>query len=316
MDNENQQLPTQELTEPPKPRVNTSSIYPEATHGINATAMPLPPAATPTPPSHNPAPATKTATSFLTHAKSRSLRWLIVGLVTVTATFFAGYQLAVYQTENNKTLLPHFGPSTCYSVTANAQPIPCSDLKPGILDKPVIYLYPAHQEQVNVKLSYPAGFITTSPSYDPQAGWQVTARPNGTLTNLADGKTYPYLFWEGKPAPLHFDMTKGFVVAGSQTRTFLQSQLTRMGLNQNETSGFIAFWLPRMQGNRYNLIHFAGSEYTNYAKLTVSPKPDSLLRVFMAFEPLGQPVPISTQTFPVFHRNGFTVVEWGGTELD
>ena len=245
----------------------------------------------------------------------------------VIAAFFGGYQLAVYQEQNNDTLLPHFnfskqacpaGDTPEYDLTnpqTDTDPI-C--LRPGeqpVALKPVIYLYPTHQEQVNVQLSYPAGFRSTSPTYDPQTGWQVLAQPNGALTNLADGRTYPYLFWEGKPAPLQFNMTKGFVVAGSQTKAFLQTQLTSMGLNQNETSGFIAFWLPRMQGNRYNLIHFAGSEYTNYAKLTVSPEPDSLLRVFMAFEPLQRPVPVSAQSFPAFHRNGFTVVEWGGTEL-
>ena len=191
-------------------------------------------------------------------------------------------------------------------------------IQPGhvIYDKPVIYLYPIHPEQVDVKLSLPVGFSKTVPNYDSSTGWQVLAQPDGTLTSLTDGRAYPYLFWESKPAPAMFNMTKGFVVAGSQTRAFLQSQLTAMGLNQNETNAFITFWLPKMQGNRYNLIHFAGSEYTNYAKLTVTPTPDSLLRVFMVFEPLRTPVQVSPQSFPPFHRVGFTVVEWGGTSLN
>jgi len=188
-------------------------------------------------------------------------------------------------------------------------------LRSGAIDKPVIYLYPTHSENVNVKLAYAAGFTQTVPAYNEKSGWQVLAGPDGTLTNLSDGKSYPYLFWEGKPPQISFDMTKGFVVAGSQTRTFFQRQLEIMGLNQNETSAFIAYWLPKMEGNRYNLIHFAGSEYTNYARLTITPSPDSLLRVFMVFEPLPAPVKVSPQLFPTFHRVGFSAVEWGGTEL-
>jgi hypothetical protein len=188
-------------------------------------------------------------------------------------------------------------------------------MRPGTLDKPVIYLYPTHTEQVKVKLSYAAGFSKTVPAYSAQNGWQVLAQPNGTLTNVADGRTYTYLYWEGRPAPLHFDMTQGFVVAGAQTKTFFQAQLIRMGLNQNETNAFITYWLPKMDTNRYNLIHFAGSEYTDYAKLTITPTPDSLLRVFMVFEPIQAPVKVSPQSFPTFHRIGFSAVEWGGTEL-
>jgi hypothetical protein len=188
-------------------------------------------------------------------------------------------------------------------------------LRSGAVDKPVIYLYPTHSENVEVKVSYAAGFSTTVPAYSAISGWQVLAEPDGTLTSSADGKSYRYLYWEGNPAPLHFDMTKGFVVAGSRTKTFFQSQLTAMGLNQNETSAFIAYWLPKMEVNRYNLIHFAGSEYTNYAKLAITPTPSSLLRVFMVFEPLYAPVKVSSQSFPTFHRDGFSVVEWGGTQL-
>jgi hypothetical protein len=246
--------------------------------------------------------------------------FVVVPLIAIV-TFFIGYQLAIFQEQNNDKLLPHFNfgsnqdSRSCHSLTANPQPIPCSDLKPGGLYKPVIYLYPTHPENVNVKVTYPAGFQATIPSYNAATGWQVTAQPSGTLTNLADNKTYPYLFWEGKPAPLSFNMNQGFVVADSDTRSFLQRQLTSMGLNQNETNGFIAFWLPRMESKPYNLIHFAGSEYTDYAKLTITPQPDSLLRVFMAFAPIQQPVKVTPQSFPTFHRNGFTAVEWGGTEL-
>lgn len=186
-------------------------------------------------------------------------------------------------------------------------------LNPNIAAEPVIYLYPKQTENVSVKLSYPAGLIKSEPAYG--GGWNVRANPDGSLVNLSDSRSYPYLFWEGNPPQISFDMTKGFVVPGGQTRTFFKRQLALMGLNQTEIDTFLGYWAPKMESNKYNLVHFTGSDYTDYAKLTITPKPDSLLRVFMAYQRLEAKVKVSPQSFPVFHRNGFTAVEWGGTEL-
>ena len=49
--------------------------------------------------------------------------------------------------------------------------------------------------------------------------------------------------------------------------------------------------------------------------MTITPEPDSLLRVFMVFRELEEPVSIPEQTFEPFEREGFTVVEWGGSEI-
>lgn len=70
-----------------------------------------------------------------------------------------------------------------------------------------------------------------------------------------------------------------------------------------------------MKDNPYNLIHFAGESYTQTAPLTITPKEDSLLRVFMVFKALKAPIEVEAQTFRPFERKGFTVIERGGTEL-
>lgn len=262
-----------------------------------------------------------TSNNFLSRKRLFSI---LIGLVVIIAVFWSGYQLAFYQIEKNDNEFPHFNfnQNNCYnepdysSFTNNDS---CGYPNQGggeVLDKPVIYLYPTHTERVDVKLLYPAGLKLTVPTYNSSYGWQVVAQPGGVLTNLADSKNYPYLFWEGNPPTIHFDMTKGFVVSGNKTKDFLQDQLMTMGLNENETNEFISYWLPRMENNPYNLIHFAGSEFTDYSKLMVTPKPDSLLQVIMVFEPLPAPIKVAPQTFPTFHRVGFTVVEWGGTELN
>ena len=71
-----------------------------------------------------------------------------------------------------------------------------------------------------------------------------------------------------------------------------------------------------MQDNEYNLIAFQGEEYTEHARLKISQEPDSILRVFMAYQPLDEPVDVPEQELEPFVREGFTVVEWGGTEME
>ncbi|MBQ6042220.1 MAG: hypothetical protein IJL32_15780 [Oscillospiraceae bacterium] len=70
-----------------------------------------------------------------------------------------------------------------------------------------------------------------------------------------------------------------------------------------------------MEHNNYNLISFQKDAYAEAAELTVTPKPDSMLRVFMAYVPLEKPTEVKPQKLITFERNGYTVVEWGGTEL-
>ena len=178
-------------------------------------------------------------------------------------------------------------------------------------EKPVIYLYPETETRVTVKLDLSGELTCTYPDYD--GGWTVTAAPDGTLTG-EHGQTYNYLYWEGEVAN-GFDFSKGFCVAGSDTAAFLEDALDRLGLTRREANEFLVYWLPRMQDNPYNLIAFQQEAYTESAKLTVSPQPDSVLRVFMAWKPLARPVDVPAQTLPGFERRGFTLVEWGGAEV-
>jgi len=69
-----------------------------------------------------------------------------------------------------------------------------------------------------------------------------------------------------------------------------------------------------MRNNKYNLIHFSEKLYDEKVKMDIVPKPDSVLRVFMAYKPLKEKVEVRPQTFfKGFERKGFSVVEWGGT---
>ena len=179
--------------------------------------------------------------------------------------------------------------------------------------KTVIYLYPTETTEVDAKLHYDGELTATYPAYNN--GWSVTAYPDGTLINHADGKEYSYLFWEGQ-SNTKFSFEQGFVVKGSDTAAFLQETLAAMGLLPKEYNEFIVYWLPLMQDNPYNLISFQGGAYTESARLEITPTPDSILRVFMTCKPLDKSIEIPAQTFEPFERSGFTVVEWGGSIVD
>ena len=185
--------------------------------------------------------------------------------------------------------------------------------KPRVAYKPVIYLYPTEQTEVTIALELNGRLTCTYPEY--KDGWNVTAFPDGKVINKADGKEYSYLYWEGA-SDVEYDFSKGFVVKGEDTATFLQEKLAYLGLTPKEYNEFIVYWLPQMQNNKYNLITFQGETYTDSAVLEITPKPDSVLRVFMAYKPFDEYIEIEEQQLSQFERKGFTVIEWGGTCVD
>ena len=95
-----------------------------------------------------------------------------------------------------------------------------------------------------------------------------------------------------------------------------EDALARLGLTRREANEFIVFWLPQLEENPYNLIAFQTDAYTDHARLTVTPEPDTVLRVFMAWKPLDAPVEIEAQPLTAPTREGFTLVEWGGSRVD
>lgn len=184
--------------------------------------------------------------------------------------------------------------------------------------KPVIYLYPQEKQNIQVQLEYQGKLIADYPDYNEEIkGWDVIAYPDGKIINSADNQEYSYLFWEGdSEEKINWDLSKGFIVKWQDTKEFLQDKLVKLGLTPKEYNEFIVYRFPLMQNNKYNLIHFANEQYTNTAPLTITPKPDSMLRVFMVYKPLEEAIEIKEQEIEHFVRKWFTVIEWGGTKAD
>lgn len=115
------------------------------------------------------------------------------------------------------------------------------DSRVGVGKKPVIYLYPEKEQEVNVKLDLDGKFTFTYPEYND--GWKVTAKPDGTI--ISDGKEYSYLFWEGLMPTFKPDFKEGFVVKGNDSVEFLRETLAKMGLTPKEYNEFIVYWAPK-----------------------------------------------------------------------
>lgn len=181
--------------------------------------------------------------------------------------------------------------------------------------KPVIYLYPQRTETVQVRVNPVGGFTKTDPVYGD--GWNVQATKDSLLTNLSDGKTYPYLFWEGGAEGIVNTPTEGFVVARADIPTLLADKLALLGLNSQERTDFMDFWVPRLTKAPYYFITFVPeAEMDRVAPLTIIPKPNTVIRVLIDYKPLSSPVSVQPLTITTPTRTGFTVVEWGGVVRD
>lgn len=177
--------------------------------------------------------------------------------------------------------------------------------------KPVIYLYPTKKTDVKVQVTPNGGFSVTDPIYGKD-GWRVSADPQSNLYNYTDGKNYPYLFWEGK-AIFYQRPTEGFVVARENVDSFLSEKLAKLGLLPKEIKDFKEFWVPKFTEKPYYFITFLPkSDFDKLAPLNVSPKPQTVIRVFMDYQGLDAPINVVEPKIVTPKRVGFTVVEWGG----
>lgn len=179
--------------------------------------------------------------------------------------------------------------------------------------KPVIYIYPTETTKVSVKVGRPENLTHTYPKYNDK--WQVIAQSNGDLTDVETGRNLYCLYWEGINT-VQPTMQEGFIIKGEDTISFLEEKLEILGLTEREANEFIIYWLPKLEGNKYNYIRFQTMEQIEEnMPLEITPTPDTIIRVMMEYKALEEPIEVTEQKLTTPQRNGFTVVEWGGTEL-
>ena len=180
--------------------------------------------------------------------------------------------------------------------------------------KPILYLYPEDETEVSVLLGKADNLTVSYPRYE--GGWNVLAKPNGELKDLKTGRELYALYYESKLDTEYTVQDEGFVVKGADAAAFLEEKLSLLGLSAREAEEFIVYWLPELEANAYNYVHFESLEEINEnMPLTVSPTPDSVIRVWMTYKGLESPIEVREQKIETPSRNGFTIVEWGGSEL-
>lgn len=180
--------------------------------------------------------------------------------------------------------------------------------------KPIIYLYPTKETKVSVSLGNPQNLSHTYPKYEGQ--WNVLAKPNGDLIDIKTGRSLYSLYWEGINT-ITPNMKEGFVIEGKNTIPFLEEKLALLGLTEREANEFIIYWLPKLENNQYNFIRFQTIEEINKnMPLTVTPNPDSTIRVMMEFKALDEYIQVPEQKIVTPKRKGFVLIEWGGTEVN
>jgi hypothetical protein len=180
--------------------------------------------------------------------------------------------------------------------------------------KPVIYLYPENPMDISIELKIKnSKFTCVYPKFNGKNKWKVHAKPNGDI--MISDKIYPYLFWEAQ-SYIKQNMNKGFIVKSEDAENFLEEKLKILGLNDKESTDFITYWLPVLISNKLSLCTFQTEEFFKNVELNINPKPDSLLRIFLSIKKIDSHFEIEEQKIKPFERKGFTVVEWGGSEIN
>lgn len=189
------------------------------------------------------------------------------------------------------------------------------------VDKPVIYAYSDRELDFSLKLK-PKGELTfTYPPLPENDTWSMHLDGSGNMTD-SQGRSYPYLFWESQQLPQSFaseDLSSDEIIPGSGLLAYLEKSLSGLGFNQQEKTDFITYWCPKMLNHNFVRVQFYLDEQCAViGDLEINPKPDAIRRVYAIFRGTDEilhdfeprrSVPAS------FNREGFIILEWGGSEL-
>ncbi len=186
----------------------------------------------------------------------------------------------------------------------------CGTYPEMTVKKPAIYLYPTEETRVNVSLGINGEIVKSDPAY-LKDGWNVKV----SSTGLIDGR-FDYLFYENTLNKIEIP-EDGWVVEYSELETWFNQYLPKLGLNEKEKSQFKEYWLNELKpANFYEIKLLSDQFLTENMKLKVIPQPKTIIRRNFIFKPLNQREEIKEPSIATPEREGFTVVEWGGVEIN
>lgn len=179
-----------------------------------------------------------------------------------------------------------------------------------LVKKPIIYFYPEHAMDLDVKFENKEKLLTTYPKYND--GWHIHLKEDGYFTMDDSDREYYALYYDAK-SNYKCTFEEGFFVTKDNAISFLEEKMDYMGFTNRETNEFIMYWLPILENNEKSLVYFEQTEMRNLeCPLHFSSNPDTLIRTNIHIKKVNENVEIKEQELTYCDRRGFTVVEWGG----
>ena len=181
------------------------------------------------------------------------------------------------------------------------------------VDKPVIYFYPETPTNVSVYLNTNELLTHSEPfaGFFSPVSWSFTALPNSTL--VFSGVQYPYVYYETSYLFGGLPLQEGWSVPYDELGGFFDRELPLLGLSEREANEFKEYWLARLpESSYYDVYLVERSAVDSKLALSVSPKPDTVVRVIIGFKPTKAPNQLDAPVVSTPLRKGFTIVEWGG----
>lgn len=184
--------------------------------------------------------------------------------------------------------------------------------------KPVIYFWPQTELALEIQVAPRGPFVAQYPKQNAGAGrWSLIASPEGMLRDPSSGRQYAYLFWESEGHGFELDPERAHCVAAGEAATFLERVADAYALVPRERTDFVSYWLPALERNPYSLVQLLTPEaYAEHVQLQVRPQPDTIIRLFMLIQRARGPASVGAPALAQHQRAGFSVVEWGGVDLD
>jgi ubiquitin len=175
-------------------------------------------------------------------------------------------------------------------------------------DKPIILFYNYDEGEVSVDLNldgdkwelsylYPGKIIKKNEFNLKFLIKKNRGYPNNILKDISENREYSYIFWEACSTLSGNNFFKNYFTSSNHIYCFnsdevcnqLDTLLRIKNLNVSERQDFITFWLSQLTSKKYVILSFMNSiDYEDIAKLSIIPKPDILLRIFMLFKPIDE----------------------------
>lgn len=172
--------------------------------------------------------------------------------------------------------------------------------------KPNIYIYPTHDIELCLQLSFPlGGHITVSdPQYDN--GWCFHVDTSGKIDDQ-----YNYLFYESIHPNL-FQYKSGWCIEQTDLKSFFERNMSDYNFSGSEIKDFTDYWIPRLKEYNYYCIYPQTNTIIDQViQFNFSIQPDRIGRLFYGVIGENEQKILTTPTITPFERNGFFITEWG-----